>query len=135
MRKITPRQYAVSLYGALTGVEPDHVAPVIAGFVRLLANRKDISKADKIISAFVQHCNAEDNLVEVSVTSAAPLTNQARETIVNRLKRSLNREVILVERVDPSLMGGVVIRYGDTVVDGSVRDKLEQLKSALHQAA
>jgi F-type H+-transporting ATPase subunit delta len=67
----------------------------------------------------------------VYVTSAAPLTDAQRETILARLRQGMQREPILREQVDPELLGGLTIRAGDWLFDGSLRARLEQLRTQL----
>jgi F-type H+-transporting ATPase subunit delta len=71
----------------------------------------------------------------VEVRSAVPLTDQEREALAGNLARSTGKRIQLHPAVDPALLGGLVLRMGDTVVDGSVRAKLEQLRERLRTGA
>ena len=66
------------------------------------------------------------------VTSALPLTSGEQETVKRDITSRLGGSPAVVFRVDPSILGGVVVRVGDKVLDGSVAGKLEGLKSSLH---
>ncbi len=66
--------------------------------------------------------------VRVQVTSAQPLSDQQRGSIADRLRQSLGKEPILLESVNPSLVGGVVLRIGDKVIDGSVQGKINTIE-------
>ena len=66
------------------------------------------------------------------VTSALPLTSGEQETVKLDITGRLGGSPAVVFRVDPSILGGVVVRVGDKVLDGSVAGKLEGLKSSLH---
>ena len=72
-----------------------------------------------------------ENTVDVTVTSAAPLSSEQQQTIVTALKARLGRNVTLATEIDENLIGGAVIRAGDVVIDGSVRARLEGLANAL----
>ena len=69
--------------------------------------------------------------VEGIVTSASPLSSIQQESIARSLKKRLNCNVIMQTDIDKSLIGGVVIRAGDIVIDGSLRTSLEQLNNVL----
>jgi len=71
------------------------------------------------------------NLQPVSVTSAVPLSAAEREQLAAALGRRTGKRIELHERVDPALMGGAVVRLGDTVIDGSVRGQLRRLRDRL----
>jgi F-type H+-transporting ATPase subunit delta len=63
------------------------------------------------------------------VQSAAPISNQLQYTIAAKLKQLLHRDVVLTAEVDPDLLGGLVVRVGDTVYDGSLAGKLKQMQA------
>lgn len=67
----------------------------------------------------------------VTVTSAQPLDDQQREQIKHSLRQTSGIEAILIEKLDPALLGGIVIRIGDKVLDGSVLGKLESIRAAV----
>ena len=71
--------------------------------------------------------DAEEGVVDVTVTSAAPLGEEQQRTLAEALTRRLKREVRLHTDTDPALIGGAVIRAGDLVIDGSLRSRLERI--------
>lgn len=84
------------------------------------------------ISAHYEALKAEtENIVDVTVTSAAPLDESQRQAMERALKARLGREIRLETALDEELIGGAVIRAGDVVIDGSLRARLEGLASAL----
>jgi F-type H+-transporting ATPase subunit delta len=72
-----------------------------------------------------------EDTVDVTITSAAPLSNAQQETVAKALKERLGHDVNLSTEIDENLIGGAVIRAGDVVIDGSVRARLEGLANAL----
>lgn len=72
--------------------------------------------------------NGLRNRVAVQVTTAHPLSDQQREQIVHELQVKMSCEVDLAQEVDEEIIGGLVVRVGDTVVDGSVRNRLAQMQ-------
>ena len=66
--------------------------------------------------------------VPVQVTTAEPLNNELRQRIIDQLQHKLGRQVDLQCRVDAEILGGLVVRVGDTVFDASVANRLARLK-------
>jgi F-type H+-transporting ATPase subunit delta len=69
--------------------------------------------------------------MHVEVTAAAPLSDEQRERLRQELRQKFGREPILAVRVDPDLLGGLVVRVDDWVYDGSVRARLERIQTQL----
>lgn len=72
-----------------------------------------------------------NNIAEVRVTTSVPLTENLRAKLTAKLEKVMNKKVILTEKVDASIMGGMVINYGNTMTDGSVKTKLEALQKQI----
>jgi F-type H+-transporting ATPase subunit delta len=84
-----------------------------------------------IISKLVEMSAAEANKEVAEVRSAVPLTDDQRTRLAKALGKATGKDVEVKVVVDPSVLGGIVAQVGDTVIDGSVRRRLDQLKSAL----
>lgn len=84
------------------------------------------------IAALYELMRAEaESKIEAKVKSAHPLSDAQQQSIIAALKKKLGRDVTLVTEVDATLIGGVVIRAGDLVIDGSAQAKLASLGQAL----
>ncbi len=68
---------------------------------------------------------------EVTIETAMTLTDKVKSQIQQDVSRLIDREAILIEKVDPDLIGGIVIRYGDQQIDGSVASRLKRLRRRL----
>ena len=84
-----------------------------------------------IIRQLVEMGAAEANKEVAEVRSAVPLTDDQRKRLADALGEATGKQVEVKVVVDPSVLGGVVAQVGDTVIDGSVRTKLERLRKAL----
>ena len=84
-----------------------------------------------IIDSLVQRASASKNLEVAEVRSAVPLTDDQQDRLKAALTNATGKQVNLKVVVDPSVLGGIVATVGDTVIDGSVRTRVEQLKSRL----
>ena len=76
-----------------------------------------------------------DGIAHATATTAAKLTPEEVKALTERLERSTGRRVALDVEVDPSLLGGLVVRVGDRMIDGSVRGRLERLRNQLVSGA
>ena len=130
--KITPKQYSESLYQAVQNKKDSEVKDAIGNFVKVLISNNDISKADEIIKQFVGIWNKEQGIVEAEVVSAKELDNKIAKLLNNYIVKLSGAEKVLVrQKVDKNILGGVVIKYGDKVLDGSLREKLNELKAEM----
>ena len=101
--------------------------------LEVLARNKRLHLLPEISTQYeMLRAQAEESL-DVEVVSAQPLLDEERGRLVEGLKRRFDRDIQLTSRVDTSLMGGIVIRAGDTVIDGSVRGRLEKLAETLQR--
>ncbi len=100
-------------------------------FLKLLALHQRLLVLPEIERLFTAYKAEQANQVAVQAISAVPLTKIEGQTLRLALERRLQREVKLDYSVDGYLLGGLVVRVGDLVIDGSVRGKLERLRATL----
>ena len=103
-------------------------------FLRLVVKKQREAYLLDMIDAYVAYANQKRGIVEVEVTTAAPLTDRQAELLMERLSQVTGRKVRLMTKLDEALLGGVVARIGDLVMDGSVRTRLELLGESLRKA-
>ena len=100
-------------------------------FVQTLAENRRLGYLPEIAEIFSELKDAEEGIVDVTVTSAAPLDQQQQLTLSEALARRLKRQVRLHCETDKTLIGGAVLRAGDLVIDGSLRTRLERMATEL----
>ena len=100
-------------------------------FVRVLAENQRMLLLPEIAAIFESLKAEAEKTINVVVDSAFELSVQQQEKIVKALKVRMGREIKLVCNVNKELLGGVVIRAGDKVIDGSVRTRLGEMANAL----
>jgi F-type H+-transporting ATPase subunit delta len=103
----------------------------VQNFVLVLAANKRLGLLAEIVTLFEQLKAERERTVDVDVVSAFPMDAAAQAQLSAVLKQKLQRDVNLVATVDSSLIGGVVVRAGDTVIDNSVRGRLKKLAEAM----
>lgn len=107
------------------------LGPVTRNTVGLLASRHRLSLLPHVARALGRLSDQRSGVERAQVTSAAPLPVAFLERLAAELSRSTGKRVIVEHRVDPSLIGGVVTRVGDRVIDGSVKSRLATLRRGL----
>ncbi|MGQ0833783.1 MAG: F0F1 ATP synthase subunit delta [Gammaproteobacteria bacterium] len=100
-------------------------------FVCTLAENRRLGYLPEIARLFAELKDAAEGVVDVTVVSAAPLDAEQRKALGGALARKLKRQVRLHAELDPSLLGGAVVRAGDLVIDGCVRARLDRMAHAL----
>src|SRR4051794_8776818 len=120
----------------------DGVAKVIEGgneylvrFLQLLAEKHRLPVLFRIRREFDTLWAKEQHLLEVDVTSAVELDEETVKDIGKKIEEQTGQRVELTSEVDPDLIGGLVIRVGNMVLDASVRNRLERLRRQVARAA
>jgi F-type H+-transporting ATPase subunit delta len=114
----------VELVSGLAGPQLDGQG---RNFVQTLAENRRLAYLPEISTLFDELKDEAEGVIDVTVTSAAPLDKAQREALAAALQRRLKRQVRLHTETDPSLIGGAVLRAGDLVIDGSVRSRLDRI--------
>jgi F-type H+-transporting ATPase subunit delta len=100
-------------------------------FLKLLLEYRRIGVLPEIAVHFEALKADIENVVDVTVTSASPISKKQQDTISKALRERLGRDVNIETEIDENLIGGAVIKAGDVVIDGSLRARLESLATAL----
>ena len=111
-----------------------HATPVVRNFLHILAERDRLDEVPGVADALRDLINARRGIVTAEVTTAIPLDADMQRLVAQRLAGYLGREpdkVTIRSRVDPTIIGGVVARVGDRLIDDSVRGRLERLRRTL----
>ncbi len=100
-------------------------------FLQVLADNKRLPLLPEIAEQFEVRRAEEEQVLDVEIIAAYPLTADQESKLGAALGRKYGREINLSSRVDDTLIGGAIIRAGDTVIDGSVQGRLQKLKETL----
>ncbi len=104
-------------------------------FLKLLAERHRMPVLFRIRRDFDDLWAEEKKLLPVSVTSAVELDDKLVKEIGKRIEEQTGRHVELSSRVNPDVLGGIVLQVGNMVLDASVRNRLDQLRKTVARAA
>ena len=106
-------------------------APLTVRFVLLLAAKRRLFVLTDIIAVFNAMAAKERGEVQAEVTSARALKDSEIEELKRILKSKLGRDARLEAKVDPSLLGGLVVKVGSRMIDSSLRTKLDGIRAAM----
>jgi F-type H+-transporting ATPase subunit delta len=120
---------------ALDALLGDRVTEHAANLVRLLLKRGRIEDLPRVAAEFRRLDDARQGITHATATSASELTQDEIRQLTARLEQSTGGRIALDVEVDPSLLGGLVVRVGDRMIDGSVRGRLERLRNQLISGA
>jgi F-type H+-transporting ATPase subunit delta len=108
-----------------------HLREEQANFLALLAHNRRLRLLPEVATQYEVLRAEAENIADVEVVSARELTAEQSAKLKAALERRLGHAVRLHARVDPALLGGAVVHYGDFVVDGSLRRRVERLGGEL----
>jgi F-type H+-transporting ATPase subunit delta len=110
----------------------DHASDLLRGLVGVLAQNNRLDLLRSVAAAFGQLLDERSGRVRVKVTAAVALSDAQKAALTKNLTGILgDREPVLDVRIDPDLLGGLVVQVGDSVIDTSVRSRLQSLRSLL----
>ena len=126
-------EFLTGLFASTAGADSVFSGSVRQGtnFLKLLLENGRVGVLPEIADKFDELKAGVENTVDVTVTSATPLSAEQQASISKALATRLGREIRIETAIDENLIGGAVIRAGDIVIDGSVRARLEGLTNAL----
>jgi F-type H+-transporting ATPase subunit delta len=127
----SPGITTAALTGLVTGICGDALDEHGKAFVALLAENGRLDFLPEIADKFEELKAEDQNVADVEVVSATALDDRQRERLAAALRTRLRRDVRLQCTVDPSLIGGAVVRSGDLLIDGSLKHRLERLQTEL----
>lgn len=130
--KFNHRQYAQALHEALADTAPKDQDKVIENFIEVLKAKGDLAEYEKIIAAYEVYDREQRGVTEVEVTTAEGST-KVNKSLIDDLNKIVGSDIEVKEKVDSNLIGGVVIRAGDTLIDASLKNQLDQLQKNLKE--
>lgn len=118
-------------FGAIVRQVVPAIRPVELNLLRLLRRKGRLALGPSINSYFTELWDEERGIERAVVRTAVELTAEQRDALATQLAQASGKQVLLEGEVDPSLLGGAVIRMGDRLVDGSTRTRLRALREQL----
>jgi len=107
------------------------LTPVMGNFLKLLVQKRRAGILPEIAEAFQSMVDAENNLCQGTVVAAMDLAPELSDKVRETLEKITGKRIVLTTVVDPSIIGGIVAKVGDLVLDGSIRSQLAALKESI----
>lgn len=122
----TPKQREELVRNVFTGMNP-----VLVDVLLVMSERDDLELANRVYAAFDGLIEEKLGVVVVDVTTAVPLDDALRETISNKAAQDLGKKVVLRERVDKSILGGIIMSASGRRIDASIATQLDTARTVL----
>ncbi len=123
---VTFAEKASVLERALAGLDP-----LRRNFAYVLAEHGRSSVISEVVAEFQRELNDYQGIAIAEVTTAVPLDDAESRAVARQLEKIVGKRIVLEKRVDPSILGGVIARIGDRLVDGSIAGQLESMRREL----
>ncbi|MCW5773894.1 MAG: F0F1 ATP synthase subunit delta [Rhodospirillaceae bacterium] len=120
--------------GILAVLDAAKVGDLVRRFVAVVGSHRRLYALSAMIDAFLRQLAKRRGEIMVHVASAQPLTEQQTAALGDALRRSVGPKINIEAKVEPELIGGLVVRVGSRMVDTSVRTQLQKLRRALRAA-
>ncbi|WP_430884017.1 F0F1 ATP synthase subunit delta [Fusibacter sp. JL216-2] len=117
----------------ITKVFDDKVSKEVMNFMKILIDKRRGTAISSIYNEYVDMLDDHKGVVKAVVESAVPLTDEEQKALTEKLAKVTGREVHLSSVVKPEVIGGIIVKIGDKVIDGSVRSRLDIMKDNLAQ--
>lgn len=127
----SPRVKSAEIAQLVIDVAGDRLNEDVRNFVRLLAHNRRLAALPAIAQRFEQLRAEAERVVSAELISAREIEEVEVASVREALEKRLGRRVQMETRTDPALLGGVIVRTGDLVIDGSARARLHKLTAAL----
>lgn len=127
--KFSSKDYAKALYDSISEVSDEDSEKVLESFAKILADLGDLGKLEEIEKEFHSLVSKKQGKVEAEITTARNI-NLGKESM-ERLNKIANAQVKANPQTEEKIVGGVIVKMEDQLVDGSLKSELEKLNSLL----
>jgi len=123
--QLDQRVRAAALEDLLSGEE------LVRNFLLLLAEKNRAGEIEEVAREFEQLVAKEEGILDVQLTTAVELSDDEARDVIQQIEKASGRKVEATRRVDPDLIGGIVLQAGSMRLDSSVRGRLNRLRTEL----
>lgn len=132
--RLSPRQYAEGLYGSLSGKTREESDLIIANFLKLVRKSRRSKDLGRIVSVFEEVFNEKENILPVEIGTAREIGKEEAASIKRFLEGKYpGKKIEIVQKVDPRLLGGIIIRAGDDLWDMSLGKRIRRMKEQIRK--
>lgn len=126
-KKISPKKYAALLYELTVGKKPPAFEIIVKKLLNLLKKNNQFKLCPQIIAEFEKLWNAQKGIAKINFVTARKIDGDSLSKIMKELENKLDKNIEITADVNPDLIGGVILRYDDKLIDGSVKKQLARI--------
>lgn len=109
----------------------DRIAPELVSLLHVLARKNRAPLLDNIVGQMLDLYDRDENRLHADIEVAAPLAQEVKESLRARLVKLTGKDVVVRERVNAGVVGGMVVRLGDQLLDGSIRARMRTMRQQM----
>jgi len=130
MKKISVKKFAQALYEETKDLDKKQIMIRIENLLNYLVRNKNLRIADEVVAAFDTYSKKQERILDVELFSAKALDSAAKENLAKKLKiENKVKKINFIEQIDTSLLGGLIIKIGNTIYDDSIKTRLDLLQT------
>lgn len=107
------------------------ISETLLNLFKLLVDKARFGEATEIFNCFHERYYMEKGIVSTIVYSVVPMKAEAMATLKSNLEKQIQKQIVIENKIDETLVGGIMLRIGDKVIDGSIKRRMELLKDDL----
>lgn len=107
------------------------ICETLFNFINVLCDNGRIKYFNSVAVQFKEMYNEKNGIMEVVAVTTQPLSDTLREKLVDKLVKISGKKIVLVEKIDATIMGGIVLKYNNTQIDASVKSRLDNMRQQI----
>ena len=127
MAKLLTKQYGKILFESTRGLKGADLESVTKNFLLFLQSKQMLGKADRIMKEYEAYAKQAEGIRMIEIVSARELS----ESSIKQISKHFGEKVEATVTIDPKLLGGIMVKTGNEILDGSIKGQLEKLKQQL----
>ncbi len=127
MKKNSNKQLAISFFKATKEIKGDDLEKIIKNFIILLSKEHKLKQINNIITEFIKYAKKQEGIIDVEVITARDMS----DPMINKIQTALGQKIEAVKKTDGSLLGGLVIKTENVILDASLKTQLKKVKEAM----
>jgi F-type H+-transporting ATPase subunit delta len=130
--KISIKQYSQTLFDLTENKSQEEILIIVKKFAEILKENGQLKNTEKIMEKFGELYNEAHGIILAEIVSREKLNDELVEKLKSYIKEKYSAKVVEIENIiDEKIKGGIIIRVGDEIIDGSVANELKKLKNIL----
>lgn len=104
------------------------ISDITFNFINVIVEKNRISYIEKIIESYKELYNDYNGILKITAITSMKMSDTLKEKLIKKLESVSSKKITLIEKIDKDILGGIVLNYGNTQIDGSLKSKLDNLR-------